>query len=269
MICFPNAKINLGLSIVGKRADGFHNIASVFYPVPCSEALEILPAPITEFKSEGIAIPGDASNNLCMKAYKLLANDFALPPLQLILLKTLPIGAGMGGGSADAAFALKAINELVGLQLSNDTLIKYAQQLGSDCAFFVENKPVFCYNKGDEFEPIELSLKGYWVYLVYPNLAISTALAYSGVVPKEPTESIKKIISEPIDTWKNRLKNDFEDSLFPQFPVLEEIKNKLYANGAMYASITGSGSTLYGIFKEKPETIAFPMEYWTYQGELN
>jgi 4-diphosphocytidyl-2-C-methyl-D-erythritol kinase len=269
MISFPNAKINLGLSIVSKRPDGFHNIESVFYPVPCTEALEILPAETTQFRSEGIAIPGDASSNLCLKAYNLLKQDFALDPYQIILLKTLPIGAGMGGGSADAAFTLKMFNESAQLGLSNEQLIAYAQKLGSDCAFFIENKPVYCFNKGDEFEAIDINLKGYWVYLIYPNLAISTALAYSGVTAKVPGHAVKKVIVEPVNTWKDRLVNDFEDSLFPKFPLLQELKEQLYAHGAQYASMTGSGSTLFGLFTEKPSTMQLPADYWTYIGELS
>jgi len=248
MLVFPNAKINIGLRITEKRADGFHNLQSCFYPVGWTDALEIIPANEFNFSSSGLPVPGDPARNLCVKAYELLRADYALPPVQMHLYKNVPIGAGLGGGSADAAFALTMLNERFGLSLPTDQLEAYARQLGSDCAFFVQNKPMYCLEKGDVFEEIEVNLTGYHLVLVYPNLAISTAEAYAGVRPRQPVESVRSQLMRPITTWRETVHNDFEDSLFPRYPVLKQIKEQLYELGAVYASMSGSGSTVYGIF---------------------
>lgn len=267
MISFPNAKINIGLNIVSKRADGFHNLSSCFYPVPCSDVLELIPAQVTHFVSSGLEIPGQADQNLCLKAYDLLAKDHIIKPYKIHLHKTVPIGAGMGGGSADAAFTLKMLNELNQLQLSTDGLINYARQLGSDCAFFIENTPKYCFNKGDEFEPISLSLKGYHLVLVNPNIHISTAMAYAGVVPQSPKYDLRQLIQQPISNWKNTVINDFEVSLFPKYPMIKAIKDNLYDLGAVYAAMTGSGSTVFGIFENEPNINIFN-QYWVYSSKL-
>ena len=226
----------------------FHNIEACFFPIAWEDALEIIESPEIAFKSSGINIPGDSNNNLCLKAYHLLKADFDIPAFDFYLHKAIPIGAGLGGGSADGAFALQLINDYCQLELTTEQLENYARQMGSDCAFFIENKPKYCFGKGDEFENIEVDLSGKFIVLVNPNIHISTAEAYSGVIPKKATVNIKEILAAPISSWRRYLKNDFEDSLFPSYQILPTIKDKLYDIGANYASMTGSGSTIYGIF---------------------
>lgn len=253
MLVFPNAKINLGLNILSKRADGYHNISSCFYPVPVKDALEIIPAQKASFESTGLSIPGDPENNLIWKAYKLLQKDFKLPEIAIILHKAIPMGAGMGGGSADGAFMLKLLDEYFDLNLTTNQLESYALKLGSDCPFFIQNKPQLVSGRGEVFEPISVNLKGFYLGLVYPEIHIGTREAYSEVSPKHPETSIKEIIeNRPLEEWKKSLKNDFEDSVFKLHPQLIHIKNQLYEAGAIYASMTGSGSTFYGIFNEAP-----------------
>ncbi len=248
MLIFPSCKINIGLRITEKRPDGFHNLQSCFYPVAWGDLLELIPAPAFRFSTSGLPVPGTSHSNLCVRAYDLLKADFRLPPVQLHLHKIVPIGAGLGGGSADAAFTLKLINEHFALALSNKALEDYARQLGSDCAFFVQNQPLYCLEKGDVFSPIQVDLTGYHILLVYPNLAISTAEAYAGVCPRVPDVSLFEQLQVPINAWRDTIHNDFEDSLFSQYPVLSQIKQQLYDAGAVYASMSGSGSTVYGIF---------------------
>jgi 4-diphosphocytidyl-2-C-methyl-D-erythritol kinase len=258
MITFPNAKINIGLNIVEKRSDGFHNIESVFYPLQLCDALELVHDPSIEgniaFTISGIAIPGSTSENLCVKAYELISKDYPLPKVKVHLHKHIPIGAGLGGGSSDAAFFIKMLNEKFELGLAWGEMHHYAKQLGSDCSFFVSNRPAFAEGKGDELESIRLDLSGYHIVLVYPPVHINTATAYAGVVPKKPENSLEDLIqSLPVEEWKGKIHNDFEDSVFQKFPQIAEIKNKLYSSGAIYASMSGSGSSVYGIFKEKLE----------------
>lgn len=267
MLTFPNAKINIGLNIVEKRVDGFHNIESCFYPINWVDVLEILPSKTTIFKSTGIKIPGNSASNLCLKAYELLKADFDLPTFHFHLHKVIPIGAGLGGGSADGAFTLKLLNEINQLGLSYEKLESYAKKLGSDCAFFVENKPKYCFGKGDEFEEISLDLKSKFIVLINPNIHISTAEAYNGINPKKPIENCKEIIKLPIKDWKYKLKNDFEESLFPYYPILPKLKNKLYELGAQYAAMTGSGSTVYGIFENEIDIEIFS-DYLAFQTKL-
>lgn len=252
MVSFPNAKINLGLNITEKRPDGFHNIESCFYPVQWSDVLEIIPGSNLQFNYSGIPIPGDINANLCLKVYEVLKKDFNLPSVQIHLLKNIPIGAGMGGGSSDAAFCACLLNKLFSLNLSNSQLEDYVRPLGSDCAFFVNNLPVFAFEKGDRFRQIPLSLKGLHIIIVYPKLHISTKEAYSGIVPQKASLSIESIIQKDIREWKELLKNDFETSLFPKYPLLRELKENFYKEGALYASMTGSGSAVYGIFENEP-----------------
>ena len=268
MLVFPNAKINIGLNIVEKRSDGFHNIESCFYPVGWSDALEIVPSEKFGFQSDGIDIPGDSSNNLCIKAYQMLAEDHTFPAVNIHLLKAVPIGAGLGGGSSDAAFTIKALNDLFALNISLEKQLDYARRLGSDCAFFIENKPVYCFEKGDRFAAISVTLAGKWIVLVNPGLHISTVEAYSGVKPRQSETDLRELLKQPLWHWKKGIKNDFEESLFPKFPVLKEIKEKLYAKGAAYAAMSGSGSTLYGIFEEETDLSAYFKEYKIWQGNL-
>jgi len=268
MLAFPNAKINLGLLITEKRPDGFHNLQSCFYPVEWTDVLEVVPATQFTFSSSGLTIPGNAQTNLCVRAYNLLKNDFDLSPVHLHLHKIVPIGAGLGGGSADAAFTLKLLDAYFKLEITTDKLEEYARQLGSDCAFFVQNQPMYCVEKGDIFEDIDLDLRGYYIILVYPNLAISTAEAYANVRPRMPQTSLRDYIQQPIDEWRDTVHNDFEDSLFPRYPLLKQLKQQLYELGAVYASMSGSGSTVYGIFNAPPALSNQFADYSVWQGEL-
>ncbi len=248
MLAFPSCKINIGLRITEKRPDGFHNLQSCFYPVAWGDILDIIPFHEFHFSSSGLSIPGNSQGNLCVRAYELLKADFELPPVQIHLHKIVPIGAGLGGGSADAAFILKLVNEQFGLALTSESLEDYARQLGSDCAFFIQNRPLYCLEKGDVFSPLQVDLTGYYILLVYPNLAISTAEAYAGVCPRMPEVPLFDQLQMPIEAWRENIHNDFEDSLFPTNPILPQIKQQLYDAGAVYASMSGSGSTVYGIF---------------------
>lgn len=268
MIVFPNAKINLGLNVVEKRADGFHNIETLFYPIPLEDALEFIPneEKCNRFNSSGISIPSDGKNNLVERAHLLLQQDFSIPFVDIHLHKNIPIGAGLGGGSADAAFALKGLNQLFELGLSEQKLENYAAQLGSDCPFFIKNKAVFATGKGHDFTPVEFSLKGKYLALIYPNVHVSTAIAYSLVKAKHPDLSILEVIKLPLNQWKNNLLNDFELSVFNQFPAIEGIKNGLYQQGAIYACMSGSGSSVFGLFEAKPElNFATDLKCWIFQ----
>lgn len=268
MIGFPSAKINIGLQITEKRPDGFHNIASCFYPIGWCDVLEVIRAEAFSFSSSGIEIPGDPAHNLCVKAYDLLQKDFDLPPVAMHLLKIVPIGAGMGGGSSDAAFALKLLQQTFDLPLSTTQLEDYARKLGSDCAFFVQNRPQFCYEKGDQFEDIDLRLAGKHIVLVYPNLHISTAEAYAGVTPKRPAADLREVLRRPVAEWREWVVNDFEEGLFKKYAILPQIKQQLYDLGAEYASMTGSGSTVYGIFEKAPELSNTFAQHTVWNGQL-
>ena len=267
MLVFPNAKINLGLNILNKRADGYHNIASCFYPVNWCDILEIVPSKNLKVTITGIPIPGNKEENLIVAAYHLIKKDYDISTVNIHLHKVIPIGAGLGGGSADCAFAIKVYNDLFNLNLSVKQMENYASRLGSDCPFFVDNKPVNVSGTGNIFEKTKLNLSGKHIILIYPDVHISTAQAYSGVVPTKPQISNNAILNQPIENWKENLINDFEKSVFPVFPIIEEIKNKLYLNKALYASMTGSGSAVYGIFEEKIN-IDFPDNYQVFASEL-
>src|SRR3954468_8815487 len=238
MITFPNAKINIGLNIIEKRSDNFHNIESAFYPIQLRDALEVIEskekgATGIQFTSSGISIPGNSDDNLCCKAYHLIHADYFLPPVTVHLLKTIPIGAGLGGGSADAAFFIKLLNETFELGISWGEMHHYAKQLGSDCSFFISNKPVFAEGKGDTYESINLDLSTYFIALIYPNIHINTSTAYSLVRPVKPTRSLEEdILNLSIEDWKQYIHNDFEKSVFVAHPELKGIKEKLYAHGA-------------------------------------
>ena len=250
MIAFPNAKINLGLNIVSKRPDGYHNIETVFYPIDLCDALEIVPAKegTTKFFQMGMPEEDDPQKNLVMKAYRLLESHHVLPSLDIYLDKHIPLGAGLGGGSADAAFMLRLLNDFAELNLSSEQLEEYAGQLGADCAFFIRNRPVFAEGIGTVLTPISLSLEGYRIALIKPDVHVSTQEAYAHVKPQQPQEHITDILQLPVNEWKNRLINDFEASVFARYPQIEKIKQRLYEDGALYASMSGSGSSVFGIF---------------------
>lgn len=268
MLSFPNCKINLGLNIINKRADGYHNLETVFLPVPLQDALEILPAHNSDkavtFACTGLPVAGDEANNLCIKAYQLLKSDFPqLPPVNMHLHKAIPMGAGLGGGSADGAFTLLLLNNKFKLGLSEADLIRYALQLGSDCPFFIINQPCYAEGRGEKLERVSLDLKGYILVLVNPGVHISTGWAFSHITPKKPVKNIKTIISQPIETWRDELVNDFEAPVIATHPALQAIKDTLYAAGAVYAAMSGSGSTFYGLFADTPSFTAnpFPSHY--------
>ena len=278
MISFPNCKINLGLHITNRRSDGYHNLETVFFPVKWYDVLEIIPSKNTNddntLSATGIIATKNGNENICTKAYTALKNDFPnrLPAVQIYLHKTVPVGAGLGGGSADAAFTLKLLNEQFHLGLSPEQLIIYASRLGSDCPFFIINKPCFATGRGEILETFTIDLSAYKFLLVNPSIDISTKEAFSKLVPAFPGKSIKEIVSGPVTTWKSSLKNDFEETVFKIWPELEAVKNNLYNAGAIYASMTGSGSTLYGIFPKNDKIGAnFPRHYITKEstGELN
>lgn len=260
MITFPNAKINLGLFITEKLPNGFHNIESCLYPVAWHDVLEFVPAQKSGFSSSGIQIPqgGKEDENLVIKAYKLLKRDFNLPELKVHLHKLIPIGAGLGGGSSDASFMLKMLNQEFQLFLESSILEDYAAQLGSDCPFFIQNKAALVSGTGTTMQHFDFNLQGLWGVLVKPNVHVSTKEAYAGVSPKPCRIDLKTLLlSKDFKLWRKELVNDFEASIFANHPGLESIKTRLYNHGAAYASMSGSGSTLFGLFLEEPQALSF------------
>lgn len=256
MLTYPNAKINIGLNVVERREDGYHNIETVFYPIGLNDILEVEPSDTCtdySFSSSGIELGGDPEDNLIVRAYRLIRQEYQFPAIDISLMKQIPFGAGLGGGSSDAAFMLKALNEMFELKITARKLEKFATMLGADCPVFIKNKPVFASGIGNVFTPIKLSLKGYFLLLVKPDIHVSTPEAYSLVVPEKPQFSLVELIQQPLTGWKDTIKNDFEKSVFTKYPEIELIKNQLYEMGAVYASMSGSGSSVYGIFKAEPE----------------
>lgn len=262
MISFPNAKINIGLNITEKRSDGFHNLESIFLPViglhDVLEIVEIKDSTHLQFSSSGIVIDGKDSDNLVLKAYQLLKSDFNLPALSVHLHKVIPTGAGLGGGSSDASFMLKMLNEMFNLNLTNENLKVYAEKLGSDCPFFIENTPQFATGKGEILEKINLFLPKSFLVIIKPQIHVPTKAAFAGIVPKKPQVNLNELITKLPYQWKEFAKNDFEQSIFAQFPEIEMIKTRLYELGAEYASMSGSGSAVFGIF---PHTINLENEF--------
>ena len=265
MIVFPCAKINLGLNIVSKREDGYHNLETVFYPIPLYDALEIkymdekFPSDTAcDLKVTGNVVDCDEQKNLVVKAYHILAADYQLPRIHTHLYKHIPSQAGLGGGSSDAAFMIRLLDERFRLNIGNPEMERYAARLGADCAFFIEAEPAYAEGIGDVLMPADGpdgNLHGYYLCVVKPDVAVSTKEAYSAITPKKPAKSCRDIVRQPIETWKEELVNDFEEPIFTMHPELAAIKQKLYDRGAVYASMSGSGSALYGIFKEEPKGI--------------
>ena len=251
MILFPNAKINIGLNIVSKRSDGYHNLETVFYPISWCDSLEIILSNQLQFTSTGLNIPG--SGNLCLDAYQLLKSDFDLSPVHIHLHKNIPIGAGLGGGSSDASFTLKGLNELFDLNLSDDELKKYALKLGADCPFFIDNIPSLATGIGEELSPISLDLDNLYLMVVTPNIHISTAQAYSSLRFDSKQSNLADLLKSPVEHWE--MKNDFESGIFELEPKIASVKQKMIENGALYASMSGSGSSVYAIFKQKPNLV--------------
>lgn len=268
MICFPNAKINLGLNIVNKRSDGYHNIETIFYPIPVKDALEIVASDSFSFTQTGIPVDAPVEKNLVIKALNLLKTRYAIPELEIHLLKTIPFGAGLGGGSADAAYTLKLVNDFCHLHIPSEELEILASAIGADCPFFIRNTPVFAAGTGNIFEPITLSLKGYFLCLVKPDVAVSTAEAYSLVTPAPPAISLKEIVKMPLKEWKKNMVNDFEKSVFTRHPMIEEIKEALYKAGALYAAMSGSGSSVFGLFEKETELKNLFNQCYVWEGPL-
>lgn len=266
MVSFPPCKINLGLNVVSKRSDGYHDIETCFYPIPWTDVLEVVKAGQFSFTTSGNLIPGDATRNLCRQAYELLSQDFKLSSVAIHLHKIIPTGAGLGGGSSDGAHMVRMLNQLFNLKLSSDKLKAYALELGSDCPFFIDDQPMLGTGRGEVLSGISVNLSGKFIVLVKPDIHVSTAEAYSGVNPATPSVNIKNILEQkPIAEWKEHLRNDFEDSVFAKYPLIKDIKQKLYQHGALYASMSGSGSAVFGIFEKPVELKAqFPQAvYWS------
>jgi len=257
MLCFPNAKINLGLHVVEKRKDGYHHIETCFYPISLHDALEIVPASEFSFTQVGLSLNSSLSDNLVMRALNLYKKQYDLPPLSVYLKKAIPFGAGLGGGSADAAFMLKLLNAYTAQNLHDDELAKIAVEIGADCPFFIQNKPIIASGIGNIFESIELSIKGYMLCIIKPDIVVSTKEAYNSVIPANPSIPLRKIIQMPVKEWKQHLTNDFEPVIFHKYPVIADIKAYLYSQGAIYAAMSGSGSAVFGLF-EKDINLSFP-----------
>ena len=270
MLHFPPCKINLGLSITAKRSDGYHELESVFYPVPWTDALEILVSDNQglNFQSSGIPVPGSMDKNLVYKAYQVLSRDFKLPGMLAHLHKNIPMGAGLGGGSSDAASALCIINQLAGLELSTQQLEKYATELGSDCPFFLHEQAMLARGRGEVLSPYPLRLQGWYALIVMPTISVSTAEAYSWIQPKQPAQPIPDCLKLPPENWKDVLVNDFEGPVIQRHPIIGTIKNKLYEQGAIYASMSGSGAAVFGLFREKPDESDWN-KYIRWMGFLN
>ena len=255
MVAFPNAKINLGLYITGKRPDGYHNLETVFYPIALKDVLEIIESnesePVT-FSSSGLIVNGDAGDNLCVKAYHLLKKDFpSLPNIKMHLHKVIPMGAGMGGGSSDAAFTLLMLNEKFNLGISQQQLLEYALKLGSDCPFFIINKPCLAKGRGELLTEITLSLAAFHILIVNPGIHVNTAIAFRELKMHSSHTNIETEILKPVVDWKNNIYNDFEFNVGHAHPEIIDIKQKLYKSGAIYSAMSGSGSTVFGIFENK------------------
>ncbi len=250
MIFFPNAKINLGLFVTAKRADGYHNIQSILYPIPLFDMLEIITADdgCFELTTSGLPLPASPGENIVAKAWTMLRTDFNLPEVKIHLHKSIPTGAGLGGGSADAAFAIRLISQHFNLGLSPEIMENYATRLGMDCPFFIDNRAAYAFERGDRLEAINVNLKGKYLILVKPDVHVSTANAYAGIIPAVPVTNLKSNIKKPMQAWKAVLTNDFEKGVFEQYPEIGQIKKELYRRGAVYAQMSGSGSAVYGIF---------------------
>ena len=266
MLIFPNAKINLGLNIVSKRDDEFHNIETFFIPVKeLADALEFIPSKKTVLTLSGIDIEGNPADNMVLKAYYLLKEPFDLPPLSIHLHKFIPAGAGLGGGSSDASFMLKALKDYFNLPIENKEMLELAGRLGSDCAFFVINKPALARGKGEILQPIEMELKGRHYLIIKPYFSVNTRDAYSGVQPAQPMHSLADLIKLPMAEWKDSIRNDFEPSVFKRFPELGIIKQAMYEMDAIYAAMSGSGSAIFGIFDALPEIPVLPDRYFCWK----
>lgn len=273
MLFFPNAKINLGLQVHDQRSDGYHNIETLMYPVPLRDVAEFIVVSGSALAGGPVCQcyghkPDGHSENLCVKAYRLISSDFDIPPVQISLYKHIPVGAGLGGGSADGTFMLKSLNEYFSLGISDGQLADYALQLGSDCPFFITNKPALVTGRGEVIETVYLSLRGYFLTLVFPHIRINTGKAYAALNRSAKPETLRSFIDIPPENWRDQLENQFEAYAFKQYPEIADIKKELYRHGAVYASMTGSGSSVYGLFHQ-PEVLKDVFrDYFLWQCEL-
>lgn len=266
MLVFPHAKINLGLQVLGKRADGYHDIRSVLFPIPLHDALEAVTDPAlpdgeVRFTRTGLAVPGKPDEDLCMKAVEALRRESMLPGLHVHLHKVIPMGAGLGGGSSDGTHTLLLLNKLLDLGLSADTLHALAAGLGSDCPFFLENAPQLAEGRGERLQSIPIGLTGYWLVLVAPGIHVPTAEVYRNMRLRTEHKDLRKVLALPVDQWQGHLVNDMEEYAFAKHPEIGAIKEKLLAHGAVYAAMSGSGSSVFGLFKEKPDGMEWPEGY--------
>lgn len=260
MIVFPNCKINIGLYVTEKRTDGYHNLETCFVPVPWNDVLEVLPSSKLSMDFSGLPIPGSGGDNLVVKAYELLKKDYNLPPVAINLHKCIPMGAGLGGGSSDASAMLLLLNSMFELNISIEKLETYALTLGSDCPIFIKNKPAIAYGRGEIFEDVNLNLEGKYIAITHPGIHIGTSGAFKSLNPSQPKVKLKEKLQHPIEEWKEIIENDFEKYAFSTYPEIEKIKEKMYQAGALYASLSGSGSAVYGIFDTEPN-LEWPDQY--------
>ncbi len=272
MVLFPNAKINLGLNILRKRDDGYHELETVFYPLGLHDCLEFIEnkAEKINFSASGIHLDIELGDNIVVKAYRLLAADYLVPGLDIHLHKVIPFGAGLGGGSSDAAFFLKELNSYFELRLTIEQLKGYALKLGADCSFFIENRPAFATGIGEKLERLDFSLTGFFIVLVKPPFGVGTKEAYGGIKPSVPEVSLFDAIRLPPEKWLKNITNDFEASVFPLYPKIAEIKLKLLELGAVYSAMSGSGSSVFGLFKEEPNLSSsdFPVDYFIWKERI-
>jgi len=268
MISFPHCKINLGLHVLAKRNDGFHEIETCFYPVPRTDILEAIPSSVFSFTQSGLPVQGGFEDNLCLKAFRLIQKEFPVGEAKIHLHKAVPMGAGLGGGSSDAAFTLRLLKDIFELNISTARLMDLAAQLGSDCAFFIEDKPMIGTGRGEILNAAAVDLRGKYLVIIKPDIHVSTAEAYSGIKPIKQEHSIREILRFPLREWKNKLINDFEPTIFKKYPLIQQVKEKLYSLGASYASMSGSGASAFGLFDNAVDLKKeFPaMDYWS--GEL-
>ncbi|HUW07628.1 MAG TPA: 4-(cytidine 5'-diphospho)-2-C-methyl-D-erythritol kinase [Williamwhitmania sp.] len=253
MLTFPNAKINLGLRVIEKRSDGFHNIETIFIPVPMCDMLEIIPTSSTSrFSVSGLTLDGNTKDNLCMKAFALFQDEVGCPNVAIHLHKVIPSGAGLGGGSSDAAFTLKLLASMFSPTLSHRKLVDMAGRIGSDCAFFIDNTTSLATSRGEVLQPINLNLDNLFLVLINPRMHVNTSQAYAGISPQKTTNNLSKLVLEPIETWQKTITNDFEETVFQIHPAIGKIKEEMLSHGATYSAMTGSGSTVFGLFRQEP-----------------
>jgi 4-diphosphocytidyl-2-C-methyl-D-erythritol kinase len=251
VVRFPHAKINIGLQVMAKRPDGFHHINTLFYPLPFCDVLEVVPAEETVLHLTGLPLEGATADNLCLKAYRILQKHYNLPPVAIHLHKVIPTGGGLGGGSSDASHTLLALDKLFSLYCPEQQLMDYAAQLGSDCAFFVQSKPALAEGRGEILHPTEICLAGYYILLAKPPVQVSTAEAYAHIVPRQPAQPLRDLVRLPVAAWREKVCNDFEAGIFARHPEIAILKAALYDKGAIYAAMSGSGATVFGLFADE------------------